>query len=167
MASIPSGMRSWKCPECGSEVLLSMTQLDPIACDACRGKVKGTPANTDRSATTASAGPLGIWQALPETTKLAIVAMSFVVGLLVGLMAGFVAGKATAPQVTASSSAERKVLPEIEKEEERPDPPGPGYKWVRGRERKDGTRGPGHWAKDPFYKGDDGKGIDSISPKKK
>jgi hypothetical protein len=33
--------------------------------------------------------------------------------------------------------------------EERPDPPGPGYKWVKGRKHKDGTYGKGHWAKDP------------------
>lgn len=162
MASIPSGMRSWKCPECGGEVLLSVTQLDPIACDACRGKTKSPTPAANSSVTTGTAGPLGIWQALPESTKLVIVAGAFVVGLLIGLMAGFAVGKAVAPSAPASTAVEHKTVPVIEKEEERPDPPGPGYKWVRGRVQKDGTRAPGHWAKDPFYKGDDG-----ISPKKK
>ena len=158
MASIPSGKRNWKCPECGAEVLLSMTQLDPIACETCLGKMKGR-SSSDRTVTESSPGPLGIWQSLPESTKIAIAAIAFIIGLLIGLAAGYAAGKAAAPQSTTSIRVETETPKEIE--EERPEPPGPGYKWVRGRE-KNGKRGPGHWAKDPFYKGDE-----TASPKKK
>jgi hypothetical protein len=101
-----------------------------------------------------SAGPMSVWQALPETAKLGIAAAAFLVGMLMGLPLGFFVGRATAPKVIASSGnvIERQNGGIIEeKEEERPEPPGPGYKWVRGRTRQDGTRGPGHWAKDPFY----------------
>ena len=146
-----SAKRNWKCPECGNEVQLSMTQLDPIACESCVTKMKGGSTGT---ATEASAGPLAVWQALPDSTKLVAVAAAFVIGMLLGLTGGFLAGKASAPRL-ASAGHESGSSVAVEKEEQRPDPPGPGYKWVRGRERKDGTRGAGHWAKDPFYKGDD------------
>ena len=162
MSSVPSGKRQWKCPECGGEVLLSMTQLDPIACEGCLAKMKGT-STADRSVTQASAGPLHIWQELPDATKLVVVLLSFVVGALLGLTIGYLAGKASAPRIANTGhDSPGTVTSSNEKEEERPPQPGPNYKWVRGRERKDGTRGPGHWAKDPFYKGDD-----SASPKTK
>ena len=162
MSSVPAGKRSWKCPDCGAEVLLSVTQLDPIACETCLAKVKGKPRPTAEAGVITEAkttGPLGVWTALPETTKLVIAAVAFVIGLLLGLMVGFAAGKATAPRIVQGSGTESsKSSPvPVETEEERPEPPGPGYKWVRGRERKDGsgTRFPGHWAKDPLYKGED------------
>ncbi len=162
MSSVPAGKRSWKCPECGSEMLLSVAQLDPIACDACIVKMKGggksgaAPAIAD-----AVAGPLGIWSALPETTKLGVAALMLVVGLIIG----FVAGKA----MTSNSSTDRRGANRSKEsasthesssrdDEEadsdtvkRPEAPGPGYKWVRGRKRKDGTYGEDHWAKDPHY----------------
>ena len=158
MSSVAAGKRSWKCPDCGGEVLLSITQLDPMACDACLERMRGGKVATGQEANLGPAGPLGIWQSLPEMTKLAIVAVAFVGGLLLGLTLGFFAGKSTVPAaVSHGKQAPGQSAPVIvEKEEERPEPPGPGYKWVRGRERKDGTRGPGHWAKDPFYKGSDG-----------
>ena len=166
MSSVPAGKRSWKCPECGDELLLSVTQLDPIACEACLTKMKtGSNAGAGGGLTQMSAGPLSVWQALPETVKLGIAAATFLVGLLMGLTMGFFVGKATAPHVIAGpGNVGEKQSREIieEKEEERPEQPGPGYKWVRGRTRQDGSRGPGHWAKDPFYKGDEGS-----SPKKK
>ena len=153
MSSVPAGKRIWKCPDCGGEVLLSMTQLDPMACETCLVKMKGNGRlRSDRGVAEASAGSLGVWRALPDTAKLAIVAAAFVVGLLIGLVGGFVAGKATgAPSGTI-----------VSEKEERPESPGPGYKWVRGREHKDGSRGQGHWARDPYYKGED-----SPSSKKK
>lgn len=164
MSSVAAGKRSWKCPECGGEELLSITQLDPMACDACLEKMRGGRGSANSGTNLGPVGPMGIWQSLPEMTKLAIVAVGFVGGLLLGLTLGFFAGKSMAPApITHENPNSRQSAPVIvEKEEERPDPPGPGYKWVRGRERKDGTRGSGHWAKDPFYKGNDGP-----SPKKK
>jgi DNA-directed RNA polymerase subunit RPC12/RpoP len=148
-----SAKRNWKCPECGSEVQLSMTQLDPIACEVCLSRMKGN-ASSNKTVAEASAGPLAVWQALPDSTKLVVVAAAFVIGLLLGLTGGFIAGKAGAPRLT-SGGHESSGSIHVEKEEERPDPPGPGYRWNRGRERKDGTRGPGHWSKDPFYKGEE------------
>lgn len=160
MSSVPSGKRQWKCPECGSDELLSMTQLDPIACASCVARMKGAPP-AERTVTESTTGPLGVWQALPDTTKLAVVAVAFALGLLLGLLAGFLTGKFTAPHTTNMEHTSTGTF-QTEKEEVRPEPPGPNYKWVRGRERKDGTRSPGHWAKDPFYKGED-----SPAPKKK
>jgi hypothetical protein len=169
MSSVPAGKRSWKCPECGGEVLLSMTQLDPLACDACLAKMKsGHKSGTTQGIAGAIAGPLGIWQALPETTKLGLVFVALVIGLLIG----YVAGKATPPEPigartgtartreTTHSNSTTADDDSTSKEilEDRPDPPGPGYKWVQGRKHKDGTRGSGHWAKDPHYKGDDDSG---------
>jgi DNA-directed RNA polymerase subunit RPC12/RpoP len=168
MSSVPAGKRSWKCPECGDDLFLSVTQLDPIACEACLTKMKtGSSAGSGAGGglTQMSAGPFSVWQALPETAKLGIAAAAFMVGLLIGLTMGFFVGRATVPRTIAGSGgAIGKQGGGIieEKEEERPEPPGPGYKWVRGRTRQDGSRGPGHWAKDPFYKGDDGS-----SPKRR
>ncbi|HEY0983360.1 MULTISPECIES: hypothetical protein [unclassified Schlesneria] len=154
MSSSAAGKRSWKCPECGTEELLSVTQLDPIACDVCLERMRG--GNSSGSGTQTS-GPLGIWQSLPEITKLVIVAIAFITGFLLGLTLGFLAGKSVSPPPVVSSdkgTASPALPVPTAKEEERPDPPGPGYKWVRGRQRKDGTRGPGYWAKDPHYKGE-------------
>lgn len=160
MSAVPSGKRQWKCPECGGERLLSMTQLDPIACESCVAKMKGAPP-ADRDVPQTGVGPLQVWQAFPDTTKLVIVAIAFALGLLLGLTLGFLVGKAVTSKAVVSGHESPGAI-QIEKEEERPEQPGPNYKWVRGRERKDGTRGPGHWAKDPFYKGDD-----AAIPKKK
>lgn len=147
--------RSWRCPECGNEIPLAVTQLDPIACDACLAKMTsrgGGSAGAELSKPIA--GPLAIWQNLPETVKLLAVATA----LLIGLLMGFIAGQATSrqsPQTsTAASSHEKEVVVADEETEDRTPAPGPGYKWVKGRTRKDGTRGPSHWAKDPNYKGD-------------
>lgn len=155
MSSDSAGMRTWKCPECGRELQLSMTQLDPIACETCLARMKGKKGSKSSATGSpdAAAGPLGMWQSLPETFKLAAVAGAFVVGMLIG----FIAGQALSPRSVSSSSESthnKEVVAEDEPED-RPPAPGPGYKWVRGRTRKDGTRGSGHWAKDPFYKGDD------------
>jgi len=163
MSTVPAGKRNWKCPECGGEILLSVTQLDPIACDACLTRMKGGKSGTP--ITDAVAAPLGMWESLPESTKL----ISVVVALILGLAIGFFVGKSTVPQTTSSTSErshskETKQTqdtssvesPDTEKSsEERPDPPGPGYKWVKGHTRKDGSRGAGHWAKDPRFKGDE------------
>lgn len=89
MSSIPAGKRSWKCPECGQEVLLSTTQLDPIACDTCLSKMKsGGKAAAGNAITDAVAGPMGIWQGLPEITKLAAVAIALAIGFAGGYFVG-------------------------------------------------------------------------------
>ena len=149
-----AGMRSWKCPECGRDVPLAVTQLDPIACDACLAKMKGGSSSSAGSdVSSAVAGPLGTWQALPEMVKLGAVAAALIVGLLIG----FIAGQAMSPRSADSNGgpSHAKEVVADEEPEERPPAPGPGYKWVRGRIHKDGTRGSGHWAKDPFYHGDE------------
>lgn len=149
-------MRRWKCPECGREVQLAVTQLDPIACDACLAKMKGNRSSSAVSdLSNAVAGPLGTWQALPEMVKLAAVAAALVIGLLIGFIAGQIVSTRSADSAGRPEHTNTKVVVEDEPSDERPPAPGPGYKWVRGRTHKDGTRGPGHWAKDPFYKGDD------------
>jgi hypothetical protein len=148
-----AGTREWKCPECGKVVELSVTQLDPMACDACLAKHKSRTASSPTTALTqAVSGPLGLWTSLPEIVKLGAV----VVGLVIGLLVGFIAGQAMAPVRSAGPAAghpkEKDDVPVADEREERPPAPGPGYHWVRGRLRKDGTRGDGHWAKDPNYK---------------
>ena len=165
MSSVPSGKRSWNCPECGGEVFLSLTQLDPIACDACMAKIKG---GSRSAAAPGVARPLAIWAGLPDMTKLAAV----VVALIAGLMIGYIAGKGSVPPAQSSArptseaghprskvhseeSATHDEPAVAQSEDERPPAPGVGYKWVQGRKKKDGTRGEGHWAKDPHYKGDD------------
>jgi len=158
VSSVPAGKRSWRCPECGAEVLLSMTQLDPMACDACLAKMKGgVNSSAGHGVGDAVAGPLGMWQALPEIVKLGIVVVALVLGFVSGLLVGFIAGRATAshPSGSRSESTRSAEATPAEEPEDRPPSPGPGHKWVRGRIRKDGTRGAGHWAKDPYYKGDD------------
>lgn len=167
---IPAGQRSWKCPECGKEVLLSVTQLDPIACDACLAKLRGAGKSSGGDAVAeVVAGPFGLWKALPETTKLGAVVIALLAGLGIGYLLGSTLTKGAAPAPTAASRPHDRspshstkpadddhseVATPESKEDERPPKPGPGYKWVQGRKRKDGTRGDGHWAKDPYYKGD-------------
>jgi hypothetical protein len=109
---------------------------------------------------------LGLWAALPETTKLGIAAAALVVGLIIGYKLG--SDSAPTPAATHRSASHPKDTGSHPKDtvpadepaahdesasdsdtEERPEPPGPGYKWVRGRKHKDGTYGKGHWAKDP------------------
>lgn len=151
-------------------MLLSVTQLDPIACDDCLAKLKGA-GKSSGTGTVAEvvAGPFGIWKALPETTKLAAVVVALLAGVGIGYLLGSSFAREAAPATTAASRSHERspshsqkpvdddhsevATPEI-KEEQRPPKPGPGYRWVQGRKRKDGTRGDGHWAKDPYYKGD-------------
>ena len=165
MSSIPEGMRQWKCPECGTTVLLPITQLDPMACDACLAKMKTGRRSSSTADSSKDSPPVGVWNGLPEAVKAALV----IVALILGGGVGFVAGRMTAPkpapvihesshsqsrphtEPVASESAPDDA-PAHELKEPRPAPPGPGYKWVSGRLRKDGTRGEGHWAKDPRYK---------------
>ena len=97
MSSAPPGKRVWNCPDCGGEVLLSMTQLDPLACPACVTKLKGGGSTTSSGlgATGAAGGPLQIVTALPESVRLAGVG---IVALLLGLLIGFVAGRVNTKQ---------------------------------------------------------------------
>ncbi len=158
MSSVPPRKRVWNCPDCGGEVLLSMTQLDPLACPACVTKLKGGSSSTSAgsSVTGAAGGPLQIAAALPESVKLAAVG---IVALLLGLLIGFVAGRVTAPQSAsptqsaalpgASSpsdstrSKERDADSEDPSEESRP-----GHKWVKSYTRKDGVNVKGYWSRD-------------------
>ncbi len=163
MSSAPPGKRVWNCPDCGGEVLLSMTQLDPLACSACVTKLRGGGSTTSSGsgATGATGGPLQIVTALPESVKLAGVG---IVALLLGLLIGFVAGRVTAPQpaVTARSSSVPAVSPSRESsrakdietdeepiiEDERPNEatrPSLNSKWSKGYTRKDGVKVKGHW----------------------
>lgn len=155
MPTVPAGQRSWKCPECGGEVLLSVAQLDPIACDNCLKKMTGG-VRPDRTVSAASA-PLGFWSSLPDTTKLVIAVIALVSGLVIGYVAGSKSTPApthhkAAPSRDSSTTDESHAHDDSSpnhEAQERPDPPGPGYKWVKGRKHKDGTYGSGHWAKDP------------------
>lgn len=166
MSSVPAGKRSWKCPECGTDQLLSVAQLDPIACDACLAKMKGSGSSSSTpSVAEAVAGPLGMWSALPELTKLGIVVAALVIGLLIG----YTAGKSSEPSPTAhrssthssqaSTSKETTKEPSSDEEsasddaaDKRPEKPGPDYKWVNRRKRPDGTYSEGHWAKETHRK---------------
>ena len=168
MASVSPGKRLWKCPECGNQLELSATQLDPIACDACLTKMRtGGRARSTANPAGVSAGPIGFWSALPEIVKLSAVLAAF----LGGLWLGYLVGRATAPKaivpkttttrpeeshrsatVTEPASephAHTETTPteSHDAHEERPPAPGPDYHWVRGRTLKDGTRGKGYWAK--------------------
>lgn len=173
MSSAPPGKRVWNCPDCGGEVLLSMTQLDPLACPACVTKLKGgsSPAKTGSGVTGAAGGPLQPLQivaALPESVKLAGVG---IVALLLGLLIGFVAGRVTAPQSTVAArgssvpaaspsrepSRSTSRAKEIEADEEpimeaeRPNEatrPSPNSKWSKGYTRKDGVKVRGHWMRE-------------------
>lgn len=167
MSSAPPGKRVWNCPDCGGEVLLSMTQLDPLACPACVTKLKGgrSPTNAGSGVTGAAGGPLQIVTALPESVKLSGVG---IVALLLGLLIGFVAGRVTAPQSTVaargssvpaaspsrepSRSTSRAKETEADEEpiveEEGPNEatrPSPNSKWSKGYKRKDGVKVKGHW----------------------
>ena len=154
MLSLPAGKRRWNCPDCGAEVLLSITQLDPLACEVCLAKLKGGGAATD---------PVGnvlqTVNAQPVSVKLAGVGF---IALLVGLLIGFVAGRITAPQTvtprdalpvrsSSTRSAERDEEPAMH--DETPDESTrPGHRWVKGYTRKDGVKVKGHWARDPNYR---------------
>jgi hypothetical protein len=147
LTSTPAGQRLWKCPDCGADVLLPITRLDPLACDACLAKLKGSGSP---STSAAGAGSIS-----PEILKLLAVVLAT---LGIGLVIGFIAGRWTAsPQVIVrptrpdndrpeSSSGAEAVVDEAPDESTRP---GPDYKWVRGYTRKDGVKVKGHWAKDP------------------
>jgi len=170
MSSVPAGKRVWNCPDCGGEVLLSVTQLDPLACPACVAKLKGgsSPTSAGSEATGGTVDPLQIVMAQPMSLKLAAIGIaSLLIGLLLGLSIGFFAGRATAPQSTAPSrgsaspdspssrstarARELDTEPTVEVEVGRPDEstrPGPGYKWVKSYTRKDGVKVKGHWARD-------------------
>ena len=170
MSSAPPGKRVWNCPDCGGEVLLSMTQLDPLACPACVTKLKGGGSTTSSGlgATGAAGGPLQIVTALPESVRLAGVG---IVALLLGLLIGFVAGRVTAPQSTAAvrgssvpaaspsrepsrSTSRAKDIEADEEpimEDERPNEatrPSPGSKWSKGYTRKNGVKVKGHWMRE-------------------
>jgi DNA-directed RNA polymerase subunit RPC12/RpoP len=146
MVDVPAGKRLWKCPDCGREVLLSVTQLDPLACDECLAKLKGH--RTPASAST----PLP----LPDLPiLLAIGAALLVIGLIVGFVAGrmsvppppFV--RPTRPADDTAKPAERPST-DVNVEDDGPDEatrPGANYKWVRGYTRKDGVKVKGHWSK--------------------
>ena len=159
MSSVPTGKRSWKCPECGSEVLLSITQLDPIACEACVTKMKGGGSSAGApSVADAVAGPLGIWSGLPETTKLAVV----VGALLVGLVLGYFVGQSRAPKPASSHHSTESTSDDEyatgDDAEQRPKSPGPDYKWIPSRKHRDGTQTDGHWAKIRSSKSDESSG---------
>ena len=163
MSSIPAGKRRWNCPDCGGEVLLSITQLDPLACEACLAKLKGGGSSGKGSA--AAVDPVGnvlqTVNAQPVGVKLAGVG---ILAMLVGLLIGFAAGRVSAPQTAASpaaASSNPTVTRSTSRDEEpalhdqTPDEstrPGPGHRWVKGYTRKDGVKVKGHWARDPNYR---------------
>ena len=147
MVDVPAGKRLWKCPDCGRELLLSVTQLEPLACEECLAKLKGR-----RSPSAATATPL----ALPGLPILLAIGGAL---LVIGLIIGFVAGRMsvppppfvrpTRPAGETARSAEPSS-PEAAVEDEGPDEatrPGANYKWVRGYTRKDGVKVKGHWSK--------------------
>ena len=153
MADIAAGQRKWKCPDCGTEVLLSITQLDPMACDACLAKLK-----QGRSKPVKTAVP-GM-PALPSGLLSLLVVGGAM--LVFGLAIGFVLGRISAPAPVIrptrpddeTKAPGRSSEPATEAETEAPDEstrPGDGYKWVRGHTRKDGVKVKGHWAKDPNF----------------
>ena len=170
MSSAPPGKRVWNCPDCGGEILLSITQLDPLACPACVTKLKGgsSPTNAGSGVTGATGGPLQIVAALPESVKLAGVG---IVALLLGLLIGFVAGRVTAPQSTVAErgssvpaaspsressrstsrakdiEADEELITEVEHPNEATRP-SPGSKWSKGYTRKDGVKVKGHWMRE-------------------
>ena len=170
MPSVPPGKRVWNCPDCGGEVLLSMAQLDPLACPACVTKLKGGSSSTSAGSSVngAAARPFQIVTGLPESVKLAAVG---IIAVLLGLLIGFVAGRVTAPQSTVAargssvpaassshdSSRSTSRAKDIEadeeptKEEEHPNEatrPSPGSKWSKGYTRKDGVKVRGHWIRE-------------------
>lgn len=148
MSTVPAGQRLWKCPECGNEVLLPVTRLDPLACDACLGKAKGTNAS--------GAGSF-------DPANLRIIVVAAVAGIamfLVGLMIGIIAGRWTVPppafvrpeRPSVEDSGKTRNLEEAPVDSDAPDEstrPGPNYTWIKGYTRKDGVKVRGHWARDP------------------
>jgi len=146
--------RKWKCPDCGRELSLSVTQLDPVACDECLARLKGSPAASVAAAS-------GITVSPPVLIAAACVLLA--VGGLLGLVAGFAAARILMPAAPASVSDGAKSPashpqqpPESPSEPKADTPdestrPGPGYRWVRGYTRKDGVKVKGHWARDPSY----------------
>lgn len=137
-------------------MLLSITQLDPLACVACLAKLKEGGAAADPVGNvlqTVNAQPVGV--------KLAGVG---IIALLIGLLIGFVAGRVAAPQTVVSSTASPSkptATRSADRDEESslhdqaPDEstrPGPGHRWVKGYTRKDGVKVKGHWARDPNYR---------------
>jgi len=158
MSSVPAGKRLWKCPDCGGEVLLSITELDPMACQTCMAKLKGKSPSGGTGAASA---------AVPaEPMRLLIVGIAM---LVIGLVVGFIAGRwsvppppfvrptrpAEDPASTSAPSSKSVSEPVAEPSADTPDEstrPGPGYKWVKGYVRKDGVKVKGHWAKDSHAK---------------
>lgn len=143
-------------------MLLSITQLDPLACDACLAKLKGGSSGKGGGS---AADPVGTVlqtvNAQPVGVKLAGVGIT---ALLFGLLIGFAAGRVTAPQTAATqaaSSSKPAATRSAERDEEpathdeTPDEstrPGPGHRWIKGYTRKDGVKVKGHWARDPNYR---------------
>jgi hypothetical protein len=154
MSSVPAGQRRWKCPDCGREILLSITQLDPMACELCLQKLKGGHSGSSKE----SQNPISPVQVPSGLVPLLIVGL---VMLVVGIMIGVVLGRTTVPASPAirparSDEASHRSTPDLapssaSRDDQEPDEssrPGPGYKWVRGYTRKDGVAVKGHWAKD-------------------
>jgi len=144
-------------------VLLSITQLDPLACEACLAKLKrGGPWGKGGGA---AADPVGnVLQTVnAQSVGVKLVGVG-ILALLVGLLIGFVTGRVSAPQTAAPTaassskpaatrSAERNEVPATH--DETPDEstrPGPGHRWIKGYTRKDGVQVKGHWARDPNYR---------------
>ncbi|MBM4075134.1 MAG: hypothetical protein FJ267_05775 [Planctomycetes bacterium] len=155
---------------------MSITQLDPLACEDCLTKLKGGKSAKRSDEITGGSSNLS---AVPDMLKIAGGAL---IGLLVGLAIGFGIGRMTAPRGdssnTSSQSTERsrreyqKTSPitrsnrdsndrDLEtrsstdeksaSQSNSPDEstkPGPGYRWVNEYTRKDGSKVKGHWAKD-------------------
>jgi len=155
MSSVPAGKRQWNCPDCGGEVLLSITQLDPLACPECLTRLKGG-ASEQRGHGSAAGNATSLLQSLPEIVRLVGVGL---LSLLLGLLIGFVAGRVTAPKLTPTTatspakpdSTDRNVDSDadvVESDEEAR----PGYRWVKGYTRKDGVKVKGHWARDPNHR---------------
>lgn len=154
MSSVPAGQRRWKCPDCGGEVLLSITQLDPMACEACLQKLKRGHSGSSSE----SPNPISLLRVPSGLVPLLIVGF---VMLAAGIVIGFVLGRATVPPAPAIRPARpedtsHRATPDLapssaSRDDQEPDEasrPGPGYKWVRGYTRKDGVAVKGHWARD-------------------
>ncbi len=146
MVDVPAGKRLWKCPDCGREVLLSVTQLDPLACEECLAKLKG-----NRSPSAAAGAPL----ALPGLPLLLGIGGGL---LVIGLIVGFVAGRMSVPpppfvrptRPAGETRSTEPTSPDAPVDDDGPDEatrPGANYKWVRGYTRKDGVKVKGHWSK--------------------
>ncbi len=148
MAVVPAGQRAWKCPDCGSEILLPITKLDPLACDACLAKLQGTGRAGAANAPATQFVPGGI-----------LLVVGVGAGLLVtGVVIGFLAGRVSLPPPAVvrptrpdEDTPSKPVPSQTKANADEPDEstrPGPGYKWVRGYTRRDGKVVKGYWAKD-------------------